>query len=178
MALVISYSDFDQRTIELLTVKRGAPAQLSMLDHDRGSADGQPWVGMTASGELVALWATAERGIWASHRPPNSTPSAAFVVEPPFFQLGTPGVEGVYPRGDGRFVLAWRAGTPGVRTPIELRDFSIASGLGPRLSIPYQNTTGTNSTMLRASPRGISAVWWYFRSDGGVELDAMQHFIP
>src|SRR4051812_19995459 len=110
---------------------------------------------MASPSEFVAIWPTESRGVWGVHRAaaaPN--PESPFLVEAPFFSLGTPAVEGVHPRGDGRFLLVWPGGSS--RTALEMRNYSAAVGLG-RMSFPYQNSAATSSTTLIATPFGISA---------------------
>lgn len=177
MAVILQYgTEFVATNIEMIKVNANAQASSKLVEKDSGLTAGSPKIAMTSTGEFVATWATVERGVWAARRPPGGETGAPFLVEPPFFSLGTPSVTGVYSRGDGRFVLVWPGG-PG-RTRHELRNYSGYAGLGDRLSFPYQNTTASNDTSFVVSPYGISAAWSFPLGLSISEYDAIQRFLP
>lgn len=177
MAAILQYgTDFNATNIEIIRVNESAQASSKLVEQDSSVKAGSPKIVMTPSGEFVATWATESRGVWAARRPSGGETGAPFLVEPPFFSLGTPSVTGVYSRGDGRFVFAWPGG-PG-RTSLELRNYSGSAGLGDRLSFPYQNTIATNNTSFVVSPYGISAAWSFPVSLSISEYDAIQRFLP
>jgi hypothetical protein len=178
LAIVIRYgTGFNATTTELLTISRGVAPSAIVLDRDGTAVAGRPRIGMSHTGELVASWATEERGIWAFHRA-AALPELPFLVEPPFFSYGTPAMHGVHSRGDGRFVLVWHGGQHHDRTALELRDYAATTGLSERLSIPYQNGDATFDTTILASPNGISAVWSFWPDLHIGEFDAVQAIRP
>lgn len=149
----------------------------TVVDRDSVVTTGRPQIGMTGSGEFVAIWPTEARGVWGTHRDAGAPrPGSPFLVEAPFFSMGTNAVEGVHPRGDGRFLLVWFGGP--ASTPLQLRNYSGSAGLGERLIFPYQIGTGTKDTTLIATPFGVSAAWSFFPDIGFGEFDAMQAFLP
>jgi hypothetical protein len=180
LAVVITYgTGFNATTTDVMNVGRGGIAKMTLLARDTTVTAGSPRIGMASSGEFVAIWPTESRGVWGVHRAVAApSPESPFLVEAPFFSLGTPAVEGVHPRGDGRFLLVWPGGSSAQRTPLEMRNYAGATGLGDRMSFPYQNSSATNSTTLIATPYGVSAAW-DFRLDLSIgEFDAMQWFLP
>jgi hypothetical protein len=177
MAVALQYgTGLNTTNIELITVNASAQASSKLVEQDSAHKSGSPKIAMTGSGEFVATWATGERGIWAVHRPSGREVGTPFLVEAPFFSLGTPAVDGAYARGDGRFVIVWPGG-PG-RSRLELRNYSSSAGLGERLSFPYQNTTASNHTSFVMSPYGISAAWSFPVDFSTDEYNAMQRFLP
>ena len=180
LGIVIAYGTaFSSTTTEVVIVGSGGVRSMNFMDRDHGVTVGSPRIAMDPSGEFVALWVTTSRGVWAVHRPAGSTsPASPFLVEAPFFSLGTPGIEGVLSRGDGRFLLVWHGGQSAQRTPLEMRNYSASSGLGDRMSFPYQHSTATNWTTLVATPYGISAAWSSLVDLNLGEFDAMQRFLP
>lgn len=177
MAAILQYgTEFVATNIEIIRVNANAQASSKLVEKDSGVTAGSPKIAMTSTGEFVATWATVERGVWAARRPSGGETGVPFLVEPPFFSMGTPSVTGVYSRGDGRFVFVWPGG-PG-RTRLELRNYSGSAGLGDRLSFPYQNTTASNDTSFVVSPYGISAAWSFPVSFSISEYDAIQRFLP
>jgi len=107
LAVVITYgTGFNTTTTDVMNVGRGSVATMTLLARDTTVTAGSPRIGMTSSGEFVAIWSTESRGVWGVHRAAAApSPESPFLVEAPFFSLGTPAVEGVHPRGDGRFLL-------------------------------------------------------------------------
>jgi len=180
LAVVITYgTGFNATTTEVMNVARGGAATMTLVDRDSTVTAGAPRIGMSSSGEFVAIWPTELRGVWGVHRAPATpAPGTAFLVEAPFFSLGTPAVEGVHPRGDGRFLLVWPGGETAQRTPLEMRNYSSAAGLGERMSFPFQNSVATSTTTLLATTHGVSASWSFSPDLNVGELDAMQWFIP
>lgn len=179
MGLIIRYgTEYNAVTTELLSVKRGGGATVTLLDHDTPATTGSPQIGATDAGELVAIWATSDRGMWGVHRAASGSASAPFLVHAQNFSLATPKVEGVLSRGDGRFVLVWQGGSIGIDTPLEMSNFSASAGLSDMLLFPYQNSLATNSTSLIATPYGISSLWSFFVGTGDSEVDAIQRFLP
>ncbi len=165
--------------VALATMKRGALPFVQILDQESSAiARGAPQVAAYESGAFVFIWQTSERGVRGVHRTDAGVLSESFEVEPPFFTLATPDVEGVYRRGDGKFLLAWLGGESGVRDRLEFRDFSPASGLGPRRSFPYEVASATNETKLLASKFGVSAAWSYFDDLDQQIFSALQRFEP
>lgn len=180
LAVVITYgTGFNTTTTDVMNVGRGGVATVTLLARDTTGTAGPPRIGMTSSGEFVAIWPTESRGVWGVHRAAAApSPESPFLVEAQFFSLGTPAVEGVHPRGDGRFLLVWPGSSSTPRTPLEMRNYSAAVGLGDHMSFPYQNSSATNSTTLIATPYGVSAAW-DFRLDLSIgEFDAMQWLLP
>lgn len=98
---------------------------------------------------------------------------APLLVEAPFFTLATRTVDNVYPRGDGRFLLAWTGGSSSERNRLEFRDYSMAQGLSARQSMPYevfgassnqqvlQKITGTSGSPAGAPPPSSTGRYTY-----------------
>lgn len=161
---------------QVALVRRDGVATSKLVDRNAGGIAELPGIDMTSTGELLAAWATEERGVWAIHRAAGSDLSNVFLICEPFFSLGTPFVNGVYSRGDGRFVVVSSGRSGG--TPLEMRNYSQSDGVGPRQFFRYQNSVATSITSLIATPRGISAVWSFSPDFDTEELDAIQRFLP
>jgi hypothetical protein len=170
---------FTTSDVRWITAAPSTAPGSTLLDRDQGeSALSPPRIGTDTSGATVALWQTTDRGVWAAHAAEGATPTSPFLVEAHFFTLATRMVDKVYPRGDGRFMLAWTGGQQGVRNRLEFRDYSAAQGLSARQSMPYEVATATNMTALHASTRGISVVWSYASDLNRSLVTAVQAFLP
>jgi hypothetical protein len=178
VGVIITYGTaFNAAATDIAVSAGDGSVTMSLVGRDTPISTNRPRIGMSSSGEFVAIWPTSTGGVWGVHRAASTAmPEAPFVVEAPHFVVATPAVEGVHPREDGRFLLVWPGGLLGERTPLEMRNYSFATGLSDRLSFPYQNSIGTNTTTLLATPFGVSAVW-SFSADLD-EVDVMQRFLP
>lgn len=180
LAVLITYpASVGVDATELLTVRRGTAATMTPLSRDGLARPGSQRIGMSSSGEFVAIWPMRDGGVSGVYGESVSTgPGLPFVVEAPFFSLGTPDVHSVVPRGDGRFLLVWPAGASVGRTSLEMREFSKAAGLGPLIAFPFQSSTSTSSTKRLATPFGISALWDDAIDADSDEVVAMQWLVP
>jgi hypothetical protein len=172
-------TSFTESAVWLANISLSRSIDQHQLDVDRGIAWATaPRMGVDGTGALMVLWQTSDRGVWAAYQNTQHSLTSALQVEPPFMTLATPDVANVYPRGDGRFLLAWTGGQAATRNRLEFRDYSPTDGLSDLQSMPFEVFSATNMTHLNVSLHGISVAWSYFTDVGTEVFSAVQSFLP
>jgi len=133
-------------------------------------------IAINENGQVLVAWFSRDHSVRAIHRDLNGQFRGPFLVEPEFDSNATGYLHGVYSRGDGRFVIAWVAGTA-FRTSLELREYSESTGVGPLKSFNHQSPSETPVRHIIATRHGISAAWDR-ASLFGDKFYAFQHFLP
>jgi hypothetical protein len=159
MAIMAAYNvSFTEHRLRIIRIPMGGNLTSTVFDQNILAPHAiAPRMAIMPSGELLAIWDTYDWGIQGSHRSAGGAQGPAFEVEPSAPLFGASRVEGVYPRGDGRFALIYL----GENGFIHFRDFHSGVGLTPRTAFPHEPLGPPNWPFFVSSTNGISAAWSY-----------------